>query len=401
MRDFPGAAVHPAVGASPAGGYHPFVPTIPLMRPQLPSAQELLPFLQRIDAHRWYTNFGPLHDEFLEALRTEQAALEGVAVQACLVSSATAGLELALSAMDLPPGARVAVPALSFPATATAVQRCGLVPVVADVDNHTWMLQPQGLTPEWAHAARLAAVLPVATFGMPQDAQAWAQWSQASGLPVLIDAAAAWGAQRTAPGVDAVFSLHATKALSCGEGGVVMSRSAERMERLRRMSNFGIGQAGATLAGNAKLSEYHSAVGLAHLLQWPHQRARRWQVWRRYRQVLAGGVGLGLTPDLLWQADTGWVAPSVLCVRLRDAAQRQACEAALEAAGIQTRRWYQPLLHQQPMLGPLEVIQALPHAQALSEQLLGLPFFLDLSAREIDTVVSVLQRACSAHTGEP
>ena len=365
------------------------------MRPQLPSAHELMPYLQRIDAQRWYTNFGPLQEEFLHALTTQQAEREQAALHGCLLASATAGLELALAALDLRAGSRVAVPALSFPATATAVQRCGHQPVVADVDPETWLLDPRTLDPARTRKAGLDAVMPVASFGMPQSAAAWSAWSAQSGLPVIVDAAAAWGSQDTAEGVDAVFSLHATKPLSSGEGGLVLSRNARRIQRLQRMANFGIAHGQPTPAGNAKLSEYHAAVGLAHLQLWPEQLRRRRRLRDRYRQGLRRCEATGLR----WQTDTGLVAPSVLCIRLRDATQRDACEAALTAAGVQTRRWYQPLLHQQPMLGALERLGPLPVATALSEELLGLPFFIDLAPEDVDTIVGIITGMCVPATG--
>lgn len=377
--------------------YHAVVREIPLMRPRLPSALELLPYLQRIDSRRWYTNFGPLHEELLQALISRQAGRERAAVHGCLVASATAGLELALAALDLPAGSRVGVPAFSFPATATAVHRCGHQPVAADVDADTWLLRPQTLAPRQAREAGLAAVMPVAVFGMPQDARGWSAWSAETGLPVIIDAAAAWDAQDTAEGVDAVFSLHATKPLSSGEGGLVLSRNGERIRRLQHMSNFGIGYGRPTVAGNAKLSEYHAAVGLAHLSLWPAQVRERRLVRDRYRQGLEACEAQGLR----WQADTGLAAPSVLCVRLRDARQRDACENALAAAGVQTRRWYQPLLPRQPMLGTLDCLGPLPEATALSEQLLGLPFFIDLAPEDVDAVVGIMTSVCLPATGGP
>lgn len=359
---------------------------IALMRPLLPSAEDLLPWLRRIDERRIYSNFGPLQDELLQALLALQAALDGKPVQGVLTCNATQGLELALTALDLPPQSRIAVPALTFPATATAVQRCGHVPVVFDVDPASWLLTPECLPADPA-AAGIAAVMPVSTFGMPQDAQAWSRWSRRHGVAVVIDAAAAFGAQASAPGVTAVFSLHATKPLSCGEGGLIVTRERALAARLRALSNFGIGGPATGPATNAKMSEYHAAVGLAHLAQWPGQVQARRQVLRAYHQGLAPALKTALS----LQRDTGLHAPSVLTVRLQTPALRDALERALAAQQIQTRRWYLPLLTQTPALGPLESAGPLPVAHALSQQLLGLPFFPDLAPAQIDRVCSVVR----------
>src|SRR5689334_13977749 len=100
---------------------------IPLLVPDMPSADELLPYLRRIDASRWYTNFGPLVDELERELRESL----GEASQAALttVANCTLGLELALAASGLAPGARVLLPALTFVATGMAVRRAGYTPV--------------------------------------------------------------------------------------------------------------------------------------------------------------------------------------------------------------------------------------------------------------------------------
>ena len=121
---------------------------IPLLIPELPSVAELQPYLERIDAARWYSNFGPLCREFEGALAGMFIAKNAQPVRVTTVSSCTLGLELALRALDLAPGSQVLLPALTFVASATAVVRAGLVPVAADVDPQSWLL-----TPEIARAA--------------------------------------------------------------------------------------------------------------------------------------------------------------------------------------------------------------------------------------------------------
>src|SRR5688572_20188916 len=104
---------------------------IPLLLPSMPSADALLPFLRRIDANRHYTNFGPLCLEF-EAWLAQRAPARDGGWAVTTMANATLALELALQAFDLAPGARVLLPAITFVASATAVLRRGLVPVIAD-----------------------------------------------------------------------------------------------------------------------------------------------------------------------------------------------------------------------------------------------------------------------------
>lgn len=193
---------------------------VPLLVPDMPSPETLMPWLERMHSARHYSNFGPLVRELeSEFARRFDMPLDSLTT----VSNATLGLELVLQALELAPKSRVLLPAFTFVATATAVIRAGHVPVLADVDPESWML-----TPDIARAAcadtRVDAVLPVATFGMPHDMQAWQRFEESTGLPVVIDAAAAYGSQwlQKAQGT-LVFSLHTTKSLPAGEGGLVVS----------------------------------------------------------------------------------------------------------------------------------------------------------------------------------
>jgi dTDP-4-amino-4,6-dideoxygalactose transaminase len=359
--------------------------SIPLLRPLLPDAHALLPYLQRIDSNRFYTNFGPLHQEFLQRLLTLQLRKEGSTIHGLLTTSATLGLELAIAALDLPAGSHVAVPALTFIATGTAIERCGHIPVAVDVDSQSWLLTPNQM-PKGVELHDIKAVVPISTFGMPQDALAWSAWSQIHHIPVIIDAASAWGGQTTAQGVTAVFSLHATKALSSGEGGLILTRDPAMAERLRAMTNFGIGLNNPSMGSNAKMSEYHAALGLAHLEMWPAQVILRNNLIEKYHQALAPATSKMLT----FQKDTGLFSPSLFCIRMNSQSLRDQLEAYCAAKGIQTRRWYLPLLQDQPMLKSVLKPWPTTHADDLAKTLIGLPFFVDMDDQQLEKVVHVV-----------
>jgi dTDP-4-amino-4,6-dideoxygalactose transaminase len=360
----------------------------------LPSAEMLRPYLERIDSSRFYTNFGPLQNEFLSQLLSTHQSLLNQEAYGALTANATLGLELALASLDLPAGSRVAIPAFTFPATASAVYRCGHVPVVFDVDLNTWMLTPDILSTH--HGANIHAVMPVAPFGMPQNAQHWSAWSQNTGLPVIIDAAAAFGAQPCAPGVTVVFSFHATKTLSCGEGGLVLTQNSQLAQKIKTTTNFGIGSEQPLFATNAKMSEYHAAVGLAHLSIWPQQLKARNALLLEYRNQLKS-----LPPSVLcFQANTGLYATSVLAVRVASASIRNQLERVCEAAGIQTRRWYLPLIQHQRMFQSMHVQAHTPNADLLSQTLIGLPFYPCMSQKEVYCVSEAVCQVCDAgHSG--
>lgn len=381
--------------ATPTGG--DMLESIPLLVPCVPAPQELLPWLERMHAARHYSNFGPLVCE----LEARFAAEFQVSIsQVTTVANATLGLELVLQALDLQPGSRILLPSFTFVATATAVLRAGHVPVLADVDAYSWMM-----TPEIARAAHaympVAAVVPVATFGMPHDMQAWRQFEAQTGVPVVIDAAAAYGSQWLHEGVGTlVFSLHTTKSMPAIEGGLVVSSRPGLAAKVRQLSNFGInldpgaGVPVGTLAGagtNAKMSEYHAAVGLASMQKWEHHAHDRKVLQADLMQFLNQRSGYSLQ----WQGDGAGgplKAPTLLCPRLPSAQIRNQLEQICVKEKIAVRRWYQPLLQHMPTLHSRCLTLPTPVALQLADTLLGLPFFLGMTAAQRERLGNAVSR---------
>ncbi|WP_295526907.1 aminotransferase class I/II-fold pyridoxal phosphate-dependent enzyme [uncultured Pseudacidovorax sp.] len=374
------------------------LPWIPLLVPDMPTPERLMPYLARMHEARHYSNFGPL----VHALETAMADRFAVGHDSiATVANATQGLELALRALGLPPGAHVLVPTFTFAATATAVASAGLTPVLADVDAATWQLTP-GIARQACEGRQIAAVLTVATFGMPHDAAAWQAFEDSTGVPVIIDAAAAFGRQWLADGHGTlVFSLHTTKSLPAGEGGLVVSSRPGLAAQVRQRSNFGINLdpaaalpqgALATLGTNAKMSEFHAAVALASLEVWDGHAQSRQQLQTSLMQRIDDATGGAVA----WQAAAGGgdrLAPTSLCLRLRDADARERLERRCAAERIMTRRWYQPLLHDMPALQPLCEPLAVPRARQLAQTVLGLPFFLGMTAAQQHRLIQACAEA--------
>lgn len=364
---------------------------MPLLRPRLPVAQALMPYLERIDANGFYTNFGPLNKLFLERVTQWQKDQFGREVFGVTTGNATLGIELVLADLRLPPKSHILLPALTFIATATAIIRCGHIPVVADVDAETWLLTPESL-PKQLDLQSLGAVVPVAAFGMPQNVIAWRAWSERTGVPVILDAAASFGAQSSQKNMPIIFSLHATKSLSTGEGGLVLTEDPEQALRLAQMTNFGIGPLPTAGASNAKMSEYHAAVGHAGFDVWAQVCQQRMSMHLEYRQILSAAC----KDSIRFQKDTGLRAPSTMVIEFEDSTIREKVEQVCEQQGIQTRRWYQPLIQEHPALSGVLAPFHMPHAKELSHRLLGIPFHLDMNRQDMVRVAAAVQTA-SAH----
>lgn len=370
---------------------------VPVLVPDLPRAHELLPWLQRIDDARRYANFGPLVREFESLLAQGWASGAGVP-EVVTLSSGTAALELALSAMSIEAPGQVLMPSFTFAATAGVAVRRGLQPVFCDVATDTWQLTPH-LARIHAKRHKLALIMPVASLGCPVDVAAWDDFVAETGIPVLIDAAAGFGNQGIGLRVHVAFSFHATKPFGVGEGGALVTRDAELAARVRRLSNFGFDNHWVTEVGtNAKLSEYAAAVGLAQLTRWPQRQARRRSLWRGYRAELGAMEGVRLQ-----QGYGVHGLPATLMLWLPTSAQTVALGMA--RMGIQTRRWYGPPLHQHrafagfPCMGE-DGQTRLPVTEMLADCALGLPWFGAMATSQCAEVAAKLRQALVLACGD-
>lgn len=343
--------------------------SIKLLIPDLPDADAVLPFLRRIDAARWYSNGGPLVRE-LEAILAQHLRCE--LVSAC---SGTAALELAIAAHALAPGAQVLLPSFTFPATAAAIMRNGLAPLFGDVDAACWHLTP-AIARAVAAEHEVALVIPVATFGYPVDVQAWDAFSADTGIPVLVDAASAFGPQRIGKRTAVVFSMHATKPFGIGEGGLFACADPAMADAVRRLANFGFHNAQAMHPGtNGKMSEYAAAVALAQWQRWPALQERRQALWTRYRRVL------GARQPMLQE---GHGVPANVVLQLPVPAETVARHMAL--TGIEARRWYCPPLHQHAAYAHCARAHAMPVTDRLATQTLGLPWHTQLADGDLTRI---------------
>ncbi|WP_339930084.1 DegT/DnrJ/EryC1/StrS family aminotransferase [uncultured Brevundimonas sp.] len=360
---------------------------VPVARPRLPSAEAVFPYLQKIDDAGWYSNFGPLLTEF-------EARLAGrfpAGTEVVTVTNATQALTLTLMAMDLPVGGYVVMPAWTFVATAHAVVQAGLRPWFADVDPDSWMLRPEAVTGLTADVReQVVAVLPVSAFGAPADLAAWRAFRDETGVPVLVDAAAAFDTLDDAA-LPAVVSLHATKVLGIGEGGFLATRDAALALKVRQLTTFGFqdSRESQVAATNAKLSEYAAAVGLAGLDAWPADRFRFLRAAQHLRISLIG------QPEVRFQDGWGsdW-ATSVCTVGLPEGAAGPVAEA-LHRQGVDTRQWWGLGCHMSPAFTGC-ARGDLRYTDRLAGSVIGLPFSIDLDAAETARIANALQQALAS-----
>lgn len=200
-------------------------------------------------------------------LEREFAAFLGVH-HAVAVSNGTASLHLALIALGVGPGDEVIVPAFSYVATANVVELVGARCVFVDVQRDTFNIDPDALTR--AVTPRTKAVIPVHEFGLACDIGHVTEIAEAQRIAVIEDAACALGAQENGRfagsfGKIGSFSLHPRKAVTSGEGGIIVTDDDELAARFRVLRNHGIelreGRLAFVAAGfNYRLTDFQAAL---------------------------------------------------------------------------------------------------------------------------------------------
>ena len=350
--------------------------TIKVLQPDMPTAEDLLPYLRSMDRSKVFVNNGPFVQELEELLRRHTG------LHCVTMSNATVALELTLRWLfrGKTSTPRVLVPSVTYVASGQAVFNAGAKPVLADVDADTWQL-----TADMALAAvktmHVDAVMPVAAFGAPVPIDAWEDFSRKTGIPVVVDAAGALTEQRSPAheNVFVVYSMHATKFWGAGEGGVVSSPDLSALAALRDMACFGHG------GTNAKMSEYHAAVGLAAEPALVAKAVQTMKVISYYESQMPGIL---LASMQAWPPRSNWTLLPVLMPA--DIGAKPAANY-LASRGIETRQWYAPYLHERPQFAGCACVGDLVVADELSDRLLGVPFHTRLSEDDVARVCKALR----------
>lgn len=363
---------------------------LPVARPLLPRCAALIPYLERIDASRVYSNFGPL----CQALETRLAAMAQVEPARCVTgANATAVLTATLMSIARPGRDVCILPSWTFCASAHAVVAAGLTPYFIDVDEATWQITPALVEASGIPQERVAAVMTVAPFGVPVDLAPWDGFVERTGVPVLVDAAAAMGNQGFGQ-LPVVVSLHPTKSLGAGEGAFLIAPTSDQARQVRARLNFGfLGERVANYASlNGKMSEYACATALAALDEWEATRAQWRSRLAHYRTAVARQNKVSIFND---RVDLPTFVTSTLVVTTPD---RELLRDLLRVHGIDTRLWWNAGCHREPAF--LEFGRSdLPVTDRLARTSLGLPLFRDMTDRDIDRIADVIvQHAASTTT---
>ncbi len=375
---------------------------IPFIRPSFPGPEELTEDFGEIVRANWFTNFGPKEQQFARAL----GEYLGPDLHVATLANGTMALLAALNA-TVGPGTRdryVLMPSFTFIAVPQAAVWAGYRPWFIDIDPDTW--QPSASS---ARAVversrdRIAGILSANALGVgnPRIGD-WENLAAEWDLPLVLDSAAGFGsayadgARLGGRGACEIFSFHATKPFSIGEGGALVSRDPRLVEQTYQFQNFGFsglwGSAGAQecmhLGINAKLQEINGAIGLRQLVGFDDRLASRRKVLGHYRSELTH-MGLRFHPNA--EASSVWCA-SVCC---ESAEQQGAVVASLREHAIQPRDYYNPPLHLHPyFVANAEWVAAadLTVTEDICSRIVSLPVHDYMAPEDVARVVAAVQQ---------
>ncbi len=331
-------------------------------------------------------------------------------------NSCTNGLLVALRALGLEPGDEVITTPMTFVSTTNAIMHLGGKPVLVDVDPATGLLDPANV-----HAAigpKTKGILPVHLFGQLADMRAFRALADAHGLWLLEDSAHGIEMERDGVrpgdlGDAAVFSFYATKTITSGDGGAIVTKDATLAERMRQLRNHGVSKAASERHGGlyqhwdlvdlgfkANLTDLDAAILRPQLPRALAQRAAREAVDMRYRTLLPE-----LAPSLFAQAPSA-VSPLVTRVGQSThhlftvhvpADKRDAVLTGLGARGIGVAVNYRAIHTLSYLVRTLSIARgSLPHAEAIGDRTISLPQYPALTQEQQIRVATALEEALSS-----
>jgi dTDP-4-amino-4,6-dideoxygalactose transaminase len=374
---------------------------IPVFKPNLVKSSSVVKFLHQIDDSRIYSNHGPLEKRLI----TGFSELFAIPTNRCLLSS---NCTIALTQILLylkhhtKQGLNkkyVICPDWTFAASGLAIIQAGLHPIFLDV-NRTSMELTVDIVKNYIDLnvnvkENTLAVLIVSPFGKDLDFKSWEDFHKNTGIELIVDGAASFDTFShkqntellTFPGYTAI-SLHATKIFGIGEGALVITPGESSTNTIRSIGNFGFDSRRISeyVSMNAKLSEFSAAVGLATLDNWESTR----ETWRRkivsFQQMMSS---LKNFKTIYTATSTEFLCTTGNLLSLDPDFEPSKFQQYLQKNNISSRQWWPMPLSRMPVFKEFNNEPNL-NADFLCNNLIGVPFYIDISEHDLEKVFSVI-----------
>ncbi len=363
---------------------------IPIAKPLLGEA-ELAAIKEVLESGRLVQ--GPKVEAFEKAFASYLGRKHAIAV-----ATGTAALQVALLAHRIGKGREVVIPPLTFFASASTVLQAGARPVFSDVDRASYNLDPAKLPA--AITRKTQAVMPVHLYGQTTDMDPVLEAAKDHDLVVIEDACQAHGAEYHGKkaghlGDSACFSFYATKNMTTGEGGMVVTDDADVAERARLLRDHGQAHKyeHVMLGYNLRMTEIAAAIGLVQL-----SKLEGW-VQRRRENAKALTKGLAGIDGLIPPAEGNWMVHAYYQYIVRAEPpfrlSRDEVIQALTDDGVGSRASYPLPLYKQAALKDLRLRGRCPVAEEVVGRLFELPVHPAVTSADLETIVEAVNRVAT------
>ena len=372
------------LGAPPAFGQ-----SVPVGQLYFPAWTDYERAFRELFVRQYYTNHGPLVDR-LEALLAERMKVR----HAICVTNATVGLSMVADALGIQ--GSVAMPSFTFVASAQSMVWSKLRPAFCDIDPLTHHMNLEHLDRLLAQGA--SAVMAVNLWGDTYDMAAVEEVARRHEVPLFFDSAHGFGCSFIGKplggfGKAEVFSFHATKVMSTGEGGCITTNDDEFAERLRNIrSSYGVrDQVQVCRTANGRMSEAQAAIGLLNLENIDAIIERNRHLHECYREGLKSLPGLSVRVPT--RADkTNWQYAILEVSADEFGLSRNQLHAVLQKEGVNARRYFSPGAHRCPPFDRISPAQ-LPETDLISGRVLQLPLGAKTDEAIVGRIVELIETA--------
>lgn len=353
---------------------------IMVTRSSMPDYEEYIQAIKPLWESHWLTNMGIYHQS-LEKELTQYLNVEYLS----LFVNGHLALELAIQAMNLE-GEVITTP-FTFISTTHAITRNGLTPVFCDISPDTYTIDVDKL--ESLITDKTSAIVPVHVYGNICNVERIDQIAKKHNLKVIYDAAHAFGVEFKGQGIGSfgdasMFSFHATKVFNTIEGGAICFHSEDYGKRLYQLKNFGIKNEEEVdaVGSNAKMNEFQALMGLCNLKHVNSEIEKRKVVVQEYRRRLNKIPGISF---LTAQEDvkSNYAYFPIEVDKECYGRSRDALYEYLKGQGIFTRKYFYPLTNTFECYRKRYDLEATPVAKKVSECILTLPLYAELSKEDI------------------
>jgi dTDP-4-amino-4,6-dideoxygalactose transaminase len=376
---------------------------LPYCKPAIGEAE--IAAVRQAMANGWLTT-GPQTAQFEAEFARACGVPNAVALNSC-----TAGLHLALIALGAGPGDEIVMPSLTFAAGAQCALELGARPVFCDVELETFSVSLQTIAA--VVTPRTKAIVAMPYGGRPLGIAEICDFAHARGIAVIEDAAHAAGTldRGSWAGVHsdaAIYSFYATKNLTTGEGGMLVSHDDRLARRVRQLSLHGMSKDAWQRYSDGgswrydilepgykyNVTDIASSIGLVQLKRLAKMQERRDWIARRYRRELSGAPGLFF--QRLPEGDTDRHSWCMFAIGVdpRRGIHRDAFVEALRERNIGTSVHYIPTHHFSAYRSL--ATHPLPNTDALAARIVSLPLYPAMGDRDVSDVIEAVHEVCTA-----